>query len=471
MHIIKKFIKTDYFIFILFFFSFSYYFDTLNNFVNDANKYIPYWLTINDEFRFGDIPVKFESDLFLDYAIGLIVALSIYFSISLINISKEKKTLLKKIWFTQILVIYIFSFILYYYKGLDAYGYFFLSHNYTNYTFDFGNLSHKFIFGNGTNNIIYLSRIINEIFFTSYYLLTNFLALFGLLGIFLLAINIKSFGINYNKLFIILIFLPSIFIYTSIIGKDAITFFGINLFITGINNRLKLNFKYRILFCLLSLTLIFFIRAWVSYILILSLLSMIIYHLVFLTKSIFFKYVFFLSIILFCLILYNYNFVEIIINNAGKGYSNIQIKNFINFFVNFQNNFIIPERMGKNGLFVLFFRDISDFLYFYSKGLFATLFRPMLFLDNNSFFMIIAGVQNFILFIVFLYSICFRTRNLITSFKDPLYIFCLTYIIIFSILYCVIIYMNFGTGLRYQIQILPITIILIAILLDKNYAR
>ena len=125
MHIIKKFIKTDYFIFILFFFSFSYYFDTLNNFVNDANKYIPYWLTINDEFRFGDIPVKFESDLFLDYAIGLIVALSIYFSISLINISKEKKTLLKKIWFTQILVIYIFSFILYYYKGLDPYGYFF----------------------------------------------------------------------------------------------------------------------------------------------------------------------------------------------------------------------------------------------------------------------------------------------------------------------------------------------------------
>ena len=85
MHIFKNFLKTNYFIFILFFIIFNYYFDTLNNFVNDANKYIPYWLTIYDEFRFGDIPVKFESDLFLDYVIGLTVALFIYYSIILIH--------------------------------------------------------------------------------------------------------------------------------------------------------------------------------------------------------------------------------------------------------------------------------------------------------------------------------------------------------------------------------------------------
>ena len=92
------------------------------------------------------------------------------------------------------------SFFLEQNKGIDAYGYFYLSHNYVDYTFDFTDNEHKFILGNGTNNIIYLSRIFNSLFFSSFFIQTILFSSFGLVGIYFVYKNILSFGFK-SKLY------------------------------------------------------------------------------------------------------------------------------------------------------------------------------------------------------------------------------------------------------------------------------
>ena len=55
--------------------------------------------------------------------------------------------------------------------------------------------------------------------------------------------------------------------------------------------------------------------------------------------------------------------------------------------------------MGSYGNFINFFSNFREFLIFLPKGFFATLFRPMLFIDKHSVLIIIAGLQ--ILFYLF----------------------------------------------------------------------
>ena len=202
--------------------------------------------------------------------------------------------------------IFLLSFFLEQNKGIDAYGYYYLSHNYVDYTFDFTDIEHNFIIGNGTNNIIYISRIFNSLFYSSFFLQTLLFSLFGLIGIFFVYRNILSFGIkNYNALLFLLLF-PSIFIFTSTIGKDGIVFCGLSLVFYSINRKTKINIFLKIIIFLIGILLIFMIRAWISYIIILSLFFFIcVYYFKKLKITLIF-----LSILtlVFCLLLLSNNF-------------------------------------------------------------------------------------------------------------------------------------------------------------------
>ena len=125
----------------------------------------------------GDLPYEFPSNKFNEYLIGLTVGIFVYYSFSLFKLKHNDIFALKFIWTIQLFTIFLLSFFLEQNKGIDAYGYFYLSHNYVDYTFDFTENEHKFILGMGTNNIIYLSRILIHYFFLRFYT-NNFIQFF-----------------------------------------------------------------------------------------------------------------------------------------------------------------------------------------------------------------------------------------------------------------------------------------------------
>ena len=456
MHYKKITQKSQYIIFFLVICVITPFFNSFYDYVYFYNKFVPNWITVIGEYRMGDLPYEFPSNKFNEYLIGLSVGIAIYYSFGFLKLKNNDILALKFIWTIQLFTIFLLSFFLEQNKGIDAYGYYYLSHNYVDYTFDFTDIEHNFIIGNGTNNIIYISRIFNSLFYSSFFLQTLLFSLFGLIGIFFVYRNILSFGIkNYNALLFLLLF-PSIFIFTSTIGKDGIVFCGLSLVFYSINRKTKINILLKIIIFLIGILLIFMIRAWISYIIILSLFFFIF---VYYFKKLKITLIF-LSILtlVFCLLLLSNNFdiIKLIIESSTKyEVDKNKLYGLANIFISFQNNFIIPERMGSYGNFINFFSNFREFLIFLPKGFFATLFRPMLFIDKHSVIIIIAGLQNFILFILFLNIVLKNNIFLVRVFKNEDFIFSIVYIIIFTLLYCVIIYMNFGSGFRYQLQLFP----------------
>ena len=108
--------------------------------------------------------------------------------------------------------------------------------------------------------------------------------------------------------------------------------------------------------------LIFMIRAWISYIIILSLFFFIfVYYFQKLKITLIF-----LSILtlVFCLLLLSNNFdiIKLIIESSTKyEVDKNKLYGLANIFISFQNNFIIPERMGSYGNFINFFSNFRNF--------------------------------------------------------------------------------------------------------------
>ena len=92
----------------------------------------------------------------------------------------------------------------------------------------------------------------------------------------------------------------------------------------------------------------------------------------------------------------------------------------------------------------------------------------MFLLDNDSLMIVVAGIQNFVLLTLFLNIVLKNNILLIKVLNNEEFIFSIAYILIFTLLYCVIIYMNFGTGFRYQLQLFPALILILCNLYNEK---
>ena len=198
-----------------------------------------------------------------------------------------------------------------------------------------------------------------------------------------------------------LLLFPSIFIFSSTIGKDGIVFCGLSLIFYSINKKSKIKYLVKDSNFLIGILLLIMIRAWISYIIILCLFFYIFAY--FIKKMSLIFTLLSLTLLMICTLFFlnNLELIKLIIESSTKfEVDTNKFYGFMNIFINFQNNFIIPERLGNYGNFINSFTTFYEFLIL-PKGFFATLFRPMFLIDNDSLMIVVAGIQNFVLLTLF----------------------------------------------------------------------
>jgi len=96
--------------------------------------------------------------------------------------------------------------------------------------------------------------------------------------------------------------------------------------------------------------------------------------------------------------------------------------------------------------------------------LFSGLFRPLPF-DATNMLVAVASVENSVLLILTLIAV----RHLRwTYLKQPVLLWALTYTLLWALVYGLVVLANFGTGMRYKLQVLPFIALFLCLLLNRE---
>ena len=447
--------------YLVIFFAFYLYLNTLDSFdalvpqwYPNITNYLIYDISkVNPQKAFDEPFNKFYI-IFFDISFSLLVfyIIFIYFFKLYLNDNNEIFHI-RIIWIFKCFIS-LFFIIFYELKfGLDQNTYFFLSVNKVNIFSDNFGLGHMSIYPNfaSNSNVVNLLRYINFFTLNSWFCLKIFFALMSVITI----INFyKIIGTLYGEKKIItlylLCFLPSFFIFTSIITKDAIILFltsFVFLKIIEFDKNKILNAAYIFLF----LSLIFMFRKWVSLFIICSLIStwFIIYF-----YRIKIKYRFALyCLVLFCAILsFDYLNSRLILTETkdlfAVFYRYIMAQNFLQGYIDVSSLNTIESStcLSCSGSRSLINKsNLLEILVLYPKMMFMSIFSPFIF-DFRKLSYLIPILENFgVLILLVVATFNLNKKHLIYYF----YLINLT--LIFTICYAVINYLNIGNSFRYSL--------------------
>ena len=368
---------------------------------------------------------------------SFVLFLSYYFTLNLAKYFKLNKKIITILFIykTIISIIYIpISMNL----SLDAFGYW-----KTALSQDYAFLS--------TDLISSINKFLREYFYFNFYSMTFFFSFIGNVGTLALASNIKTFTKNItgplNYLCELVIFFPTLNIWTTAVGKDAITFACINLMIYSL-----INIKSRIVILLISAILFSLARPFVGIVIFFSLTIAII------TKAN-------LSLLnkLFVGILSFTGLITINFFNSGSKYFNKLNIFDTNYELIAQGIKYYSEvtSMGNNAI------ELSEMSF--PLKVFSYMFRP-LFFDVRDFYTLLMSFENLIILLIFLYLVTKIFKYLITkTFKfNSLSLFLSIYLTICWIFYSFTI-ANLGTANRYKLMFLPALISLSLIFTNGSH--
>lgn len=318
---------------------------------------------------------------------------------------------------------------------LDSYGYY-------NYAFS-ADLN---FYGQGL--IFSINNFLRSFFNLDIYSVTFIFSFIGIIGTLALISNIQNLSKHVDKklklLSILIIYFPTLNLWTSTIGKDAITFACINLIIFAF-----FNIRTRLLILIISTILFSLVRPFIGIILILALSISLTYKL-----NLPFLYKFILRIFLFSGIFF--------INSINKEWMQFENLRFSQIFAVI-NYYQEATQLGENSI------DLSS-LNFPMK-IFTFMFRP-LFLDAKGIYPLLMSFENIILFLISLYP--FTNILILLKIKklklNSMLIFSSIYLSSTWIFYSLTM-ANLGTANRYKIMFIPVLIYLSLILSEKSRYR
>ncbi len=383
------------------------------------------------------------ADAQTDYLWGVFIGSLLTGTIFFWPIKPDEKIIVALIWQAKLVVcLVLMLFYEAYFIDLDAFGYF---NTAVSESGQFSGLA----FGDGSNNIAEICKAIFTVLPESYHVLKLFFAYVGLIGIFFFyrAICIAAGTANPNWLLGLGLF-PSILFWSSILGKDPISLFGIACTSFGIANILAKKNTLGLLAIIFGLVVVSYIRIWLA----LVLLVPILYVIIFTMRS--------------------------KLARLGLGFAAFAAA--ATLLTNFNERFEIEsgrdalERLdtlsrswsdvGGSGQFVT--ANLSnpvEFLAFAPIAGFAALFRPLPF-EISSLFGTLSGIENTILLFLFLRAcIRFRWRH----WRNPAIAFSFLFVLVWVLLYGPISYQNLGTAMRFKLQVLPIFLALILVIGQK----
>lgn len=420
--------------------------------LNYFHTNIPYYENnITDYFINIDEPFLKEIIVYNDLSISLIIFLFIFFLIDQ-YCNKNINFHLKIIWILKSFTSFFLIIIYENFQGLDQISYFNFVINNTKDIIHFGNLDKLIDFNSPTVNFLLPLKIVNFIFNDSWFMQKLFqnLLYFGTIIFLLKTLSILDERLKDNILTLYLLsFVPSLFLFSSLITKDLIILFILSGCFYTLFKIKKFDTK-TVTFILITSIGIFYIyllRYWIS---VAILISVFLYVFLKFLKLINIKNRYSLCIIsilffIFCLFYSSF-------------FNDISFKIYTEIFERIKVEHFFPEQSYDK----LFLNSGTrlEVLFLYPEALFKTLFNPFLDkIEKPSLFLF--SIENLIIFFLLILGI----QNFKKINDETLVIF--IFILMVSHMYLPIGYLNSGTTLRYAIQT-KIFLLLILIYLNSN---
>ena len=385
-----------------------------------------------------------ELDMPTDYVKGLIWALVLTASIMFWPVSSKNKRLLLIGWSVKVVVTLLFML---FYEGhywLDSYGYFESSR-----AMDFQ--VQELSFQHGTMNVGNFARLHRQLLPDSYHAMKVSFALLGLIGIYLFyRAAVIILQKEDTRLFYLLALFPGILFWSSILGKDPIVFFGIALYCYGVCGWYRLKqLRYLAAICFGILTAVF-IRQWLGVIMVIPMGVTLLFGLQNALSRLFFM-LFSVTVGYFSAVPFMERFkiqaFEDVLSAADR-----TTKGFVG------------TTGGSTQTLNFDFSSPLGLLSFLPYGVFTALFRPLPGEVMNPFGLL-AGLESLVLVILLVRAVI---RTKLSELKEPLVLWALLFVVTWAIINGIVSSTNFGIGVRYKLQVLPIMLGLLMYLSRKR---
>lgn len=375
-----------------------------------------------------------QPDVLRDYIVGVLCAGAVGLFILAMPLQRVNRKDLMAVWAAKVAVTLGFM-LLYernYRTDLDAYGYFVTAR------LDLVPLD-QLGFGDGTANTSAVTWLFYQVVGDSYHGIKVLFSAIGLLGVYCFyEASVAFLRRRDRRLLFGLALFPSVLFWSSILGKDPLTFLGIGLFAFGVVSWHRQH-KWTSLLCLaVGVMIASAIRPWLVFFLILPLAALI--RRPSPTKT---------SIRAIAVPL------AIVVGIAASAVS------FLQLFQIFDLSDLVVRidkisrawAFGGSGQEPPRFQSFWDLLLFIPLGVFTALYQPLPgVVLNPLLFGLLAGIEN--LFLLFLTGrAVWRYRR--GDLRDPVIRWLLVFVVVWAVGYGFVSYQNLGTALRFKLQILP----------------
>ena len=343
---------------------------------------------------------------------------------------------IEKVIFNLIFVWHLFFCLIYYYYTLniptDSNSYYLSS------------LKKYYDFKLGAISIINFTRIFSYQLNFSYldcFIIFNFIGTLGILFFYKSLVQIKN-NDNFlnNVIFYSILFLPSMYFWSSAIGKDVFSFLSISIFVWS-----SFNLNDRIKYSILSIFIMLLVRPHISSIMCFSMIMALIFYNNINLKN---KFIYIFILFLILLNITNYSLIYVGMTDLISYYPfNINL-NILSDFINIRENKFISETAGV---------EISNMNPIVK--IFTYLYRPLPY-EINSYFQLYVSIENvylILLTLIGIFGFIFFNSKIITNQSIiMLVLYTIITIIILSFTSA-----NLGINSRQKWMILPVILILI----------
>jgi hypothetical protein len=369
-----------------------------------------------------------QRDIVTDYVTAFCWAMVLGACVVFFPVTKKDRSGLLFVWFVKIIVT--LGFMLVYennYMGLDSYNYFSRPQN------DAFLLTPRSFYGTSlVDNIVWIHQSILP---HSYHMLKVSFSFIGMISIYIFYRAVVIFIQREDvRVFYILSLFPSILFWSSIVGKDPFILLGLSLHVYGVvawnNNK---SGRY---FIVLILGIIFasLVRIWMAPIFLIPIIVLVLFG----KHSIGAKAIVTLII------------TAIMFVSAIK-LQQVFLVESLNDIVAATNDLSHKFARGNTVLTQATFSSFGSIAQYAPIGMFTALYRPLPG-EAMNLFGVFAGIEN--LFLLGLSFLALK-RSRFSDMKDPVILWAIAIIIVWSFSYGFISY-NLGTIARYKSQILPL---------------
>ena len=388
------------------------------------------WVVVSQTSSLQPLP---SSDVLGDYLTGVLWAVLLTGVVGIWGGAVRFRGPLLVVWRAKVLAALGFMLFFDYTYGTDVDGYY-------GHALLRGFAFEGFEIGKGTENLRTLTWLHLQVLSDSYHATRLTFALIGLVAVYLVYRGgVMFLGREDRRLFYVLALSPSVVFWSSIVGKDPITFFGVSAYVYGVLGWHRAARARYLLWIALGITTAVFVRAWLGPILLLPLAVLgagrragIMRRAVFVSLGI-----------------------------AGAAAAPIVIEMTIGIeAVRYDEVLATTNTLARSlepGGSTLEMPELSgagDVIAFAPLGVFTVLFRPLPG-EIPTAFGLMAGLENAFLLLLLL-RVVWRTR--LRDLKDPLVVWGLAVVLGWAFFYSFSTYQNLGTAVRHRVEIYPLLV-------------